>query len=158
MIRPTLPRYAFFVNIQRNAVLCSMAQKEQSSRAHAVLFSSYLSLTHKVKIYLEYHSVCPLVGIGTPPPPPPFPLARVPSPGTKGRRGTHLPAGEGVGWSRFGRLEKKPSTQSTLWLTPPPPLSQSAGFSILTSLFVFQIRRLHQKAWVSLHPHSTWYC
>jgi hypothetical protein len=25
---------------------------------------------HKVHINLEYHSVCPLVGIGTPPPPP----------------------------------------------------------------------------------------
>jgi hypothetical protein len=28
--------------------------------------------------------------------------------------GTHSPAGEGAGWSQFGRLEKKPITQSTL--------------------------------------------
>jgi hypothetical protein len=26
------------------------------------------SYTHKVLIYIEHHSVCPLVGIGTPPP------------------------------------------------------------------------------------------
>jgi hypothetical protein len=26
------------------------------------------SQTHKVLIYIEHHSVCPLVGIGTPPP------------------------------------------------------------------------------------------
>jgi hypothetical protein len=26
------------------------------------------SLHHKVLIYIEHHSVCPLVGIGTPPP------------------------------------------------------------------------------------------
>jgi hypothetical protein len=42
---------------------------------------------HKVHIYLEYHSVCPLVGIGTPPP---HPLSRKrvcppPPPGTRGR-------------------------------------------------------------------------
>ncbi len=30
---------------------------------------------HKIHIYLEYHSVCPLVWIGTPPPP--LPLSRV---------------------------------------------------------------------------------
>ncbi len=45
---------------------------------------------HKVQIYLEYYSVCTLVGIGTPPPP----------------RG-----GGGGGYTRqLGRLEKKPST------------------------------------------------
>ncbi len=33
---------------------------------------------HKVLIYKEHHSVCPLVGIGTPPTP--FPQASVPSP------------------------------------------------------------------------------
>ncbi len=27
-----------------------------------------LSSLHKVLIYIEHHSVCPLVGIGTPPP------------------------------------------------------------------------------------------
>jgi hypothetical protein len=31
------------------------------------------ALYHKVHIYLEYHSVCPFVQIGTPPPPPPRP-------------------------------------------------------------------------------------
>ena len=68
-------------------------------------------------IYIQYHSVCPLVGIWTPPPP-------------------HLFAGEGVGVSHFRWLEKKLSTLPTLcsWpvssslpltscFLPPPPLS-----------------------------------
>ncbi len=50
----------------------------------------------------KYHSVCPLVGIGTP-----HPLSRkrvcTPPPPTKGE-GTHSPADEGVGESQFRRL------------------------------------------------------
>ncbi len=138
MIRHTLPRYAFFINILRSAVY-SMARKEQSSRAHAVLFSSYLSLTHKVKIYVEYHNVCPLVRIGNPPHPV-SPQRVCPPPLNQMWGGTHSPTGEGVGCSQFGRLEKKPSTLSTLWLTyvpPPPPNPQLSLFSFLTSIFVF---------------------
>jgi hypothetical protein len=56
-------------------------------------------------MYLEYHSVCPLVEIGTTPPPPP--QARVTLPGAGGG-GAHLPAGEAV----------KLSTLPTLWYTP----------------------------------------
>jgi hypothetical protein len=54
---------------------------------------------------VEYHSVCPQVGIGTPltPPPPPH----------QGGGYTRLRVGEGG--SQFGRLEGKPSTLSTLW-------------------------------------------
>ncbi len=49
---------------------------------------------HKVHIYLEYHSVCPLVRFGTPPPS--LSRKRVCSaPRTKG--GTHSLTGEGVG-------------------------------------------------------------
>ncbi len=50
-------------------------------------------------IYLKYHSVCPFVRIGTNTPQP------------KG--------GDTLAWGRsqFGRLEKKPSTLSTLWCT-----------------------------------------
>ncbi len=33
------------------------------------LISSIVVITHKVLIYTEYHSLCPLVGIGTLPPP-----------------------------------------------------------------------------------------
>jgi hypothetical protein len=48
----------------------------------------------------KYHSVCPLVGIGTLPP---FPQASVPlSPEPKEG------GGGGGGGSQFGRLEKKP--------------------------------------------------
>jgi hypothetical protein len=37
--------------------------KEQAKETHV-----FITLTHKVLIYIEHHSVCPLVGIGTPPP------------------------------------------------------------------------------------------
>ncbi len=69
-----------------------------------------------VHIYLEFHSVCPLVGIR-----PPRPFSRsecVPSPGTKGGGGTPVPSPgtkggggtlacwRGVGEFQSGRLEK----------------------------------------------------
>ncbi len=44
---------------------------------------------HKVHKYIEYHNVCPLVGIRTPPPP--LPQVSVPPP----------PRNEGVGESQF---------------------------------------------------------
>jgi hypothetical protein len=43
--------------------------------------------SHKVHKYLEYHSVCPLVRIGTPPPP--LPQASVSPLGTKGGKVIH---------------------------------------------------------------------
>jgi hypothetical protein len=50
---------------------------------------------NKVLLFTEYHSVCPLVGIGTLPPP--LSPASVPlPPEPKGGGGT-LPAGEGLG-------------------------------------------------------------
>ncbi len=62
-------------------------------------------------------TVCPRVGNGTPPPL--LPLASVPPfpPPTKGER-AHSPAGEGWGFTRFRRLDKKLSTLPSLW-TPP---------------------------------------
>jgi hypothetical protein len=42
---------------------------------------------HKVRIYKEYHSVCPLVGIGAPPTP--LPPASVPLPPEPGGGGHH---------------------------------------------------------------------
>jgi hypothetical protein len=52
--------------------------------------------------YRVPRSVCPRVGIGTPPPP--LPHASVPlPPGTKEGGGTQSPAGEGVGESQFQR-------------------------------------------------------
>jgi hypothetical protein len=56
---------------------------------------------HKVHVYLEYHSLCPLVGIGTP-----SPASECASP-----RGTHSPACEGVGEFQFGRLERITNTK-----------------------------------------------
>ncbi len=52
---------------------------------------------HKVLIFTEYYSVCPLVGIGTPP----TPLQCAPPPEPKGG-GAHSPAGAWVvGRSQF---------------------------------------------------------
>ncbi len=50
--------------------------------------------------YKKYHSVCPLVGIGTLSP------ASVPLPPRTGGGGAHSPAGEGLGESQFRRREK----------------------------------------------------
>jgi hypothetical protein len=68
---------------------------------------------HKVLKYKEHHSVCPLVGIGSPPTP--LLQASVPPPRTKGCSGAHLPTGKGLGESQFRRLEKKSSTLPPLW-------------------------------------------
>ncbi len=70
---------------------------------------------HKV-LYIEHHSVCPLVGIGTPPTP--LPQASAPLPPDKRVGGAHSPAAEGMGKSQFRRLKKKLSTLSTLLYTP----------------------------------------
>jgi hypothetical protein len=61
-------------------------------------------LQHKVRRYIEHHSVCPFVGIGTPPTP--LPQASVPSPPPAKGWGAHTPAAKGVGESQFRRLEK----------------------------------------------------
>jgi hypothetical protein len=70
-------------------------------------------------IYKEYHSVCPLVGIGTLPPPlSPSSVPLPPEPKGGGGGGAHSPAGEGLRESQFRRLEKKLSTlPTTLHLT-----------------------------------------
>ncbi len=61
-------------------------------------------MKHKVLIYTEYHSVCPLAGIGTLPPP--LSPASVPLPLEPKGWGANSPAGEGLGESQFRRLEK----------------------------------------------------
>jgi hypothetical protein len=61
-----------------------------------------ISINHKVHIYTEYHSVCPLVGIGTLSPAS-VPLPPVPKLCTK--MGVHSPAGEGLWESKFRRLK-----------------------------------------------------
>jgi hypothetical protein len=64
-----------------------------------------------MNIYLEYHSVCPFVRNVTSPPP--VPQASV-SPQEPKEEGKLSPTGEGVVGSQIWRLEKKPSTLSTL--------------------------------------------
>jgi hypothetical protein len=71
---------------------------------------------HKDHLFIEYHSVCPLVGIGT------LPSLLLPAivpfaPEPKGE-GAYLPAGEGFGQSQFRRLEKKLSNLPNLWTKP----------------------------------------
>jgi hypothetical protein len=66
---------------------------------------------HKVPIYLEYHSVCPLVGIVTPPTL--SPASECASPWNRKGGGAHSPACEGMGESQSGRLERKLRTLST---------------------------------------------
>jgi hypothetical protein len=68
--------------------------------------------TKYVHIYKEYHSVCPLVGIGTLPPP--LSPASMPLP-PEPKGGAHSPAGKGLGESQFRRLGEKLSTLPTLW-------------------------------------------
>ncbi len=77
-------------------------EPDQSSLHHSV---------HKVHIFTEYHSLCPLAGIGTLPPrlsPASVPLPPEP-------KGAHSQAGEGLGESQFRLLEKKLSTLPTLF-------------------------------------------
>ena len=69
---------------------------------------------HKVRIYKEYHSVCPLVGIWTLPSPNPSLASECAPPFRTGGRGAHSPAGEGFGESQFRRLEKRLSSLPTL--------------------------------------------
>ncbi len=57
-------------------------------------------------VYIEYQSVCPFVGIGSPPTPPPREC--VPP---RNQRGGHTR----MRGSQWGRLERKPGTLSTLW-------------------------------------------
>ncbi len=71
--------------------------------------------TKYLYLYTEYHSVCPLVGIGTPPTP--LPQASVPlhlNERLWGGGGAHTPAGEGLGEAQYRRREKKLSTMPTL--------------------------------------------
>ncbi len=84
--------------------------KENEPRSLQAQTNTYY---HKVRIYKEYHSVCPLIRIGTNPTP--LSPASVPLPPELGR-GKRSPAGEGLGESQFRRLEKKLSTLLTLCL------------------------------------------
>jgi hypothetical protein len=92
-------------------------------------------LLYKGRKYKEYHSVCPLVRIGTLPSPNPSlasECAPPPEPGGGGvGRHTRLRGGEGLGESQFRRLEKKLSTLPTLWLLtaqlPRPDVVGSGG-------------------------------
>jgi hypothetical protein len=80
------------------------------------------------------------------PPPTTFPKESV-SPLNQ-RGGKHSPAGERVGESQFGRVEKKPSTLSTLW--------DKASVSLPTSsLNLTYLVKLHSGS-SSKHPYH--YC
>jgi hypothetical protein len=81
---------------------------------------------------LKYQSVCPIVGIGSPPSPPACDC--VSALGPRGGSNTLL-QGEGTGGNQFGLVDRKPGNLYTLWqrlskrdilhvvfVLPPPPL------------------------------------
>jgi hypothetical protein len=61
---------------------------------------------HKVLIYIEHHSVCPLVGIAWDSPTP-LAASECALPPVPNGEGAHSPAAKGVGESQFQRLEKR---------------------------------------------------
>ncbi len=71
---------------------------------------------HKVHNYKEYHSVCPLVRIGTPPPPFSPASVQCPSPRTKGGRGGSLACGRGGGRVPISTTGEKLCTLPSLCL------------------------------------------
>jgi len=87
--------------------------------------------THKVRINKEYHSVCPLVLIGTLPNP--LSPASVPLPPEPGG-GAHSPGGEGLGESQFRRLEKKLSLLNQRML-------QSSQLTKLHLILIYNLQR-----------------
>ncbi len=62
-------------------------------------------------IYIKYQSVCPFVGIRPPPLPSPHASVSPPLDPKKGEQNSL--AGEGVGGTQFGRLDRKPGTLYT---------------------------------------------
>jgi hypothetical protein len=89
---------------------------------------------HKVHIYREYHSVCPLVRIGAPHHP--LSRKRVCPPQPKGM-GTHA-CGRGGGGSQFRRLEKKISCLICARL--PVHLPSCSYYCLLESLLGMSVR------------------
>jgi hypothetical protein len=67
-----------YLNNRFDNLLCNFLEE---SSVHFGL----LPQNHKVHIYLQYHSVCSLVGIGTPLPP--SPASGVPPPPPQGTKG-----------------------------------------------------------------------
>ncbi len=95
---------------QENGVRTQDGRKGKIVPRHSIVFETQCT----VHIYLEYHSECPIVGIGTFPPSPASECA--PQPRTKEGGGhTLLRVRDCMGESQFHLLEKKPSTLSTLW-------------------------------------------
>jgi hypothetical protein len=79
---------------------------------------------HKVLIYIEHHSVCPLVGIGTPPTP--LPQARVPSP---------PPPPQRVGGHNRLRLRGWGSSNSDDW-------RKCSALCLLSAYYIFGVIRV----------------
>jgi hypothetical protein len=78
---------------------------------------------HKVRIYKEYFSVCPLIGIRTVQPLSRQRLSECAPPPKSGGEGAQSPAGEGLGSPNSDDCDKKLSTL----LIPPASLCNLAG-------------------------------
>jgi hypothetical protein len=100
---------------------------------------------HKVHIYLEYHIVCPLVWIGTPPPP--LPQACAPHlPGTTEGGRYKLACVWGGGGVPIRTTGEKLSTLSTLWgQVKRPPHSQKHHIFCFSCCTLFS--ESHQFHW-----------
>jgi hypothetical protein len=92
-----------YIHVSTSAAKKSDRSWEYINRSQIHECRNWETVHHKVHIYKEYHSVCPLAGIGTLPPP--LSPASVPLP-PEPKGGAHPPAGEGLGESHFRRLEK----------------------------------------------------
>ncbi len=92
-------------------------------------------------MYTEFQSVCTLVRIGTSPPPLPRKRVCLSTRNQKGRGYTRL-RGWGYGGSQFGRLEKRPSTLSTLWAQAFPICIFSGDFCFTVCVWLLTGRSL----------------
>jgi hypothetical protein len=93
----------------------SRVHQAERCSLHRQLIHGLDIIHHKVHIFIEYHCVCPLVGIGTLPTS--LSQASVPLPAEPGGGGK-LARGEGLGESQFRRIEKKLRTLPTLCNSP----------------------------------------
>ncbi len=103
-------------------------------------FFKYCNFKHKVCIYKEYHSVCPLVGIGTLP----IPLSPASVPLPPEPKGLHSPACEGLGWG---------SPNADDWRKG-LALCVLCGFKHITLIYVFEFYLKCSSSFPSARPRG----
>jgi hypothetical protein len=119
----------------------STTNKYSLSRSSLSVFNRTFPASHDTSSFITFSQtvlmcMCMslLMNLDLPSPHPSPASECVPPPGTK--RGTHSPAGKGVGLSQLRRLDKKPSALSTLWIvvsSPPRRLAEVQDPSVKNS-------------------------